>query len=318
MKNKFILPVIAAAGFAAICASMLLHGKLTMDYASSVILYALLVFRMRDIRKIFRTVCCAVLLLLLGELSYIEAVFPWLYLVMDGLIVLTLLPCLCRQILNPCTIASRAHQGKVIEDKLCTMAWLLLMLQNALSYALMASGAHWSLRLVLPLVFTIPVLVYLLIFPLFGKAFLITDFIDARHALVLKARAPEELQCNDEEREFYKTLFLGLEKWLKADMAFLSVPVSLEDAATYLGTNRTYVSNAMHIYAKKPYKAYVNDLRLEYAVSLFRKNPELTVGEVSRMARYNVPTTMSMAFRKKFGMTPRSWLADLRNSRDKD
>lgn len=110
-------------------------------------------------------------------------------------------------------------------------------------------------------------------------------------------------------------LFTSIDKWLREEQAFLNGSLSQELVAERFCTNRTYVAAAVQRYSGMSYSEYINEIRLDYALQLAEDNPYLTVAQLAMACGYPVPTTFSMAFKRRLGITPGAWLLDLKSRR---
>ena len=75
---------------------------------------------------------------------------------------------------------------------------------------------------------------------------------------------------------------------------FLKNDLRLEQVTRELGTNRTYLLQALNEEKGMTFKEYINRLRIEYAERLMKSNPSLTKNEIATMSGYN---TLSSFYR---------------------
>lgn len=80
-----------------------------------------------------------------------------------------------------------------------------------------------------------------------------------------------------------------------------------EDFVAMLGTNRVYLSRALKMYAKCGYPTFVNNLRVQYIMNEFIKNPNLSASDMAAMAGFNSLTAFTRPFREVTGLTPGKW-----------
>lgn len=108
-------------------------------------------------------------------------------------------------------------------------------------------------------------------------------------------------------------LFLRLESLMNDDKAYRQCDMSLEKAASILGTNRTYLSQVVNSHAGS-FSTYVNRYRLSEAIALLSdpanddslKNIGLSVGFTS-------PSNFYSLFRQKVGMAPSVFRQNVRD-----
>ena len=93
---------------------------------------------------------------------------------------------------------------------------------------------------------------------------------------------------------------------MREDKVFLEPDLNLIELAQRIGTNRTYVSQAVRMYSGKSFSDYVNHERIMYAQQqllsgVALKDIEYTCGYISSSTFYR-------QFQKETGMSPGVWL----------
>ena len=68
---------------------------------------------------------------------------------------------------------------------------------------------------------------------------------------------------------------------------FLQNDLLLNDVAKLLGTNRTYLLQALSSCAHMTFKEYINRKRITYAEQLMAKNPQTPKTEIATRSGYN-------------------------------
>lgn len=102
---------------------------------------------------------------------------------------------------------------------------------------------------------------------------------------------PEE---NHITKEYENTLCQELDRLMQEKRTFLENDLRLEQVTRELGTNRTYLLQALSEEKGMTFKEYINRLRIEYAEQLMESNPSLTKTEIATMSGYN---TLSSFYR---------------------
>lgn len=102
-----------------------------------------------------------------------------------------------------------------------------------------------------------------------------------KHALNRKDMAEDEL-------------IEKLDHLVHNEKLFLEHDLRLEQVATQLGTNRTYLLNALNNCLHMTFKEYINRLRIAYAEQLMREHPTLSKSDIAMRAGYN---TLSSFYR---------------------
>lgn len=97
-----------------------------------------------------------------------------------------------------------------------------------------------------------------------------------------------------------------LEKMMTEQKVFLEPDLNLIDLAQRIGTNRTYVSQAVKMHYGKSFSDYVNHERIMYAQQQLlsgvpQKDVEYKCGYISSSTFYR-------QFQKETGMSPKAWL----------
>ncbi len=90
---------------------------------------------------------------------------------------------------------------------------------------------------------------------------------------------------------------------LERQRFYLDGDVNMDWVASRLATNRHYVSDYFNKVLHMTFSDYINDLRLEYAVSLIRSG-RVPQQEIAYSAGFNNDHTFRRLFKKKYGCTP--------------
>ena len=102
---------------------------------------------------------------------------------------------------------------------------------------------------------------------------------------------PEE---NTITETYNSTLCQELDRLMQEKKTFLENDLRLEQVTRELGTNRTYLLQALSEEKGMTFKEYINRLRIGYAEQLMDSNPSLTKTEIATMSGYN---TLSSFYR---------------------
>ena len=80
------------------------------------------------------------------------------------------------------------------------------------------------------------------------------------------------------------------------EQLYLQPDLQLNGLATLLGTNRTYISEAIRKAKGMTFYEFINDLRIQHAQKLMKEHPEMAIYEIYTQSGYsNYPT-----FRRNF------------------
>lgn len=90
---------------------------------------------------------------------------------------------------------------------------------------------------------------------------------------------------------------------------FLTPGLTINDIATKLGTNRTYISQLVNDNYHMPFPDFLNNLRIDYAEQYILHNREAKQNEVAQACGFPSASSFNVTFKKITGVTPRIWLA---------
>jgi AraC-like DNA-binding protein len=102
---------------------------------------------------------------------------------------------------------------------------------------------------------------------------------------------------------------------------FLDPQISQKSLSEAFGTNSSYLSRIINIYKDKNFNHYINDLRIDYILTLLktkRKYLNKDVKELATISGFNSADSFSKNFQRKFDMKPSQFIKmmreDFRNS----
>ena len=101
-----------------------------------------------------------------------------------------------------------------------------------------------------------------------------------------------------------RDMFLQLEQRIINERLFRKPKISRDELIALLGVDKgTFVSLLM-VYSGKPFNRYINDMRLDYAAALLRKNTNFSVEAIAIDCGIPVRQTFYRLFTEKFGLSP--------------
>jgi AraC-like DNA-binding protein/tetratricopeptide (TPR) repeat protein len=101
-----------------------------------------------------------------------------------------------------------------------------------------------------------------------------------------------------------RDMFLQLEQRIINERLFRKPKISRDELIALLGVDKgTFVSLLM-VFSDKPFNRYINDMRLDYAASLLRKNTNFSVEAIAIDCGIPVRQTFYRLFTEKFGLSP--------------
>ena len=99
---------------------------------------------------------------------------------------------------------------------------------------------------------------------------------------------------------------------------FLDSNMTIQTISESFDTNNKYVSKIVNIYKEKTFIQYINDLRIEYALTCLKEDPKLRKYTIQALAiefGFNNAESFSAAFHKKTGIKPTYFLKQLEETK---
>lgn len=111
----------------------------------------------------------------------------------------------------------------------------------------------------------------------------------------------------------YDKIGLLLQQYCIDTKLFLQHDLSLSQLAKTIGTNRSYLSQYFSHHGLT-YNAYINDLRINHFVELFRtavaSRRLVTAQQLAHKSGYRSYSTFSLAFKQRMGVAVTTWMHD--------
>lgn len=124
------------------------------------------------------------------------------------------------------------------------------------------------------------------------------------------AEEEKKVQKPADEKAFYAVIEQRLESLCEGKLLFLEPDLTRETLCLRLNIGRTYLGMYLHSRGLTFYQ-YINTLRVEYAINLMQKNPEMPIREVSELSGFRSQTTFRKVFKEVMGCLP----SDIHNSK---
>lgn len=96
---------------------------------------------------------------------------------------------------------------------------------------------------------------------------------------------------------------------MEQQQLYLNSDLKLEDVASALGLNRSYVSNCINLHTGDSFSQFVNGYRIEYAKQVLRSKPDTKVTSLYISAGFSSEQSFYRNFKSFTGMTPKEWIA---------
>ena len=104
-------------------------------------------------------------------------------------------------------------------------------------------------------------------------------------------------------------LMTRIRQLMEQRQLYLNTDLKLEDIASALGLNRSYVSDCINSHTGDSFSQFVNGYRIEYAKRVLRDQPETKVTSLYLFAGFSSEQSFYRNFKSFTGMTPREWVA---------
>lgn len=107
-----------------------------------------------------------------------------------------------------------------------------------------------------------------------------------------------------------------VDSWFEEEKLYLDSSLTIDEVAKGVCSNRTYISELFRYYGE-PFREYLNNLRMEYAISLMREHVEskreIEVADIAIKSGFKTERTMNRYLNAKFGMTASKIMKELKN-----
>lgn len=105
-----------------------------------------------------------------------------------------------------------------------------------------------------------------------------------------------------------ETLFQTFDQQVKEQRLYLDYQLTRDDYAHLMGVDRNRFASILKLFtAGGNLSCYLNDLRLEYSVSLFRNHPDWPISRVATESALPSLSTFYRLFKDKYGISPNSF-----------
>lgn len=103
----------------------------------------------------------------------------------------------------------------------------------------------------------------------------------------------------------------------ETEKGYLESNITVQILSTTFETNSKYVSKLVNAYKGKSFTQYINDLRIEYAISQLKENSKLRKYTIQALALefgFNNAESFSTAFYKKTGIKPTYFIKEIESA----
>lgn len=99
-------------------------------------------------------------------------------------------------------------------------------------------------------------------------------------------------------------LFALFDQKVRHDKLFLNYQLGRDDYAHIMGIDKNRFASVLKEQTGNNMSAYLNNLRLEHSIELFRLHPECSINEIAIQSALPNISTFYRLFKEKYGMSP--------------
>ncbi len=143
-----------------------------------------------------------------------------------------------------------------------------------------------------------------------GRTYVLNEGTERKVKEIIKGNLRTSFIDKAEEDKKMNNLYSRVMLYMTEKKPFLDPDFHMEDMAEDLYSNKLYLSKTINILSGRNFRQFVNYYRVQYAVSLFKKDPRLKVSEAASMSGFNSTVSFNMAFKVNMGKTPSEWLQE--------
>ncbi|XOV68772.1 MAG: helix-turn-helix domain-containing protein [Fluviicola sp.] len=125
---------------------------------------------------------------------------------------------------------------------------------------------------------------------------------------------------NRPDNEKSQPILEKLEQIMLEQELFKQSGITMDQVARQIGTNRTYLSEAINVHYEKTFSAWLNGIRINFAKQLLAdtRYDHLSVEGIAKTAGFASISTFNSNFKAEIGLTPSYFRKNANNQRGKD
>ena len=117
-----------------------------------------------------------------------------------------------------------------------------------------------------------------------------------------------EAEISDASVPENESLFLRFDQQVKEQKLYLDYQLTRDDYAHLMGVDRNRFASILKLFtAGGNLSCYLNELRLEYSIGLFRNHPDWPISKVAEESALPSSSTFYRLFKDKYGISPNSF-----------
>ena len=143
-----------------------------------------------------------------------------------------------------------------------------------------------------------------------GRTFLVDKGTENRIKDIIKGNLRTASIDKAEADRKMNMLYSKVMTCMTEDKHYLDPSFYMNDLVEKVYSNKLYLSRTINTMSGRNFRQFVNFHRVQYAMTLFRKDPKLKIGEVAALSGFNSGVSFNMAFKVNTGKTPSEWLQE--------
>ncbi len=143
-----------------------------------------------------------------------------------------------------------------------------------------------------------------------GRTFLVDKGTENRIKDIIKGNLRTASIDKAEADRKMNMLYSKVMTCMTEDKPYLDPSFCMNDLVEKVYSNKLYLSRTINTMSGRNFRQFVNYHRVQYAMTLFRKDPKLKIGEVAALSGFNSGVSFNMAFKVNIGKTPSEWLQE--------
>jgi len=128
---------------------------------------------------------------------------------------------------------------------------------------------------------------------------------------------PDGMGENERLNAATRRRFKEMDRHVMREKLFCNPDFGRDDLMRLLGVDKNALASIVHRYTGTNVAGYVNMKRMEYALSLLKRHPELTIAAISESCGLKSTTTFVNRFKEAYGMTPSEYRRSLETTSPK-
>ncbi len=104
-----------------------------------------------------------------------------------------------------------------------------------------------------------------------------------------------------------QVIYNNLIETINKNKIFTNPYLTLTELASNIGTNRTYISQAINLQGHMNFNAFINKFRINEAINILEINPKIKIEELALRSGFGSVISFQRAFNKDIGKTLTEW-----------